>query len=63
VPGVGAQALGLLAQAFPEEGPRWRAAIVRLVEEIPRARWSQRMDVLSVDEALEAAPPIASRSA
>ena len=55
VPGIGAQALGLLGRSFPEMRGSWRDAVGRLVSEIPRERWYQRIDVLSVEEALEGA--------
>lgn len=62
VPGIGVQALGLLGKAFPEARVGQRVRVGRLVEGISRARWGERMDVLSVEEALvgalgDRAPP------
>jgi hypothetical protein len=55
IPGIGVQALGLLGQAFPDARPRWKDGVPALVEGIAREHWGQRMDVLSVDEALRTA--------
>ena len=53
VDGFGLQILGLLAcEAGPLPG--WEDAARRLAAIVPAARWSQRIDVLSVDEALGA---------
>lgn len=51
LPGIGIQALALLAEALPEarKAPRDDAALTRGV---PPACWSLRMDILSMDEAL-----------
>ena len=54
-PGVGIQALGLLGRAFPAVRGRFRGAVAGLVRDVPEAHWDQRMDVLSVNEALELA--------
>ncbi|WP_437657783.1 protein kinase domain-containing protein [Sorangium sp. So ce1182] len=51
VPGIGLQALGLLGRAYPEARGALRDSMDRLAAGIPRERWSQRMDVLSVEEA------------
>jgi len=50
VPGVGLQALALLrAGSAP---PPTEVVVTRLAAMVPRERWSEPMDVLSVDEAL-----------
>lgn len=49
VPGVGLQALALLGAASPRPA---EAVVARLAATVPRERWSEPMDVLSVDEAL-----------
>jgi eukaryotic-like serine/threonine-protein kinase len=54
-PGLGIQALGLLGRVFPEKRPLWQHAIPKLVQDVPRAHWHERMDVLSVNEAWEGA--------
>lgn len=54
VPGIGVQALGLLAQARRSVPPSWKEAALSLTGEIPRRSWHVRMDILSVEEALEA---------
>jgi len=59
VPGLGIQALGLLGGVFPESRKHWQAAIPALVREIPKLNWDHRMDVLSVNEALEGAREVA----
>ena len=51
--GFGIQALGVLARAEPALAVK-PSDLDRLAAEIPRDRWSLRMDVLSVDEALAA---------
>ncbi|WP_437586794.1 protein kinase domain-containing protein [Sorangium sp. So ce1000] len=55
VPGIGIQALGLLGPVFPEARPSWREAVRGLVHGIPREHWGRRIEVLSVEEALEGA--------
>jgi eukaryotic-like serine/threonine-protein kinase len=50
--GIGIQALGLLGLASPASTARWRDAIPPLLEGVPRERWGERMDVLSMEEAL-----------
>ncbi|WP_437627889.1 protein kinase domain-containing protein [Sorangium sp. So ce1151] len=56
LPGIGVQALGLLGRVFPEarSGSGWQDAVEGLVEGVPREHWGRRIDVLSVEEALEA---------
>jgi len=46
---VGLQALALLGAASPRPE---EAVVARLAATVPRERWSEPMDVLSVDEAL-----------
>ncbi|WP_433928233.1 protein kinase [Sorangium cellulosum] len=55
VPGIGIQALGLLGRVFPEARPSWREAVPGLVQGVPREHWGRRIEVLSVEEALEGA--------
>ena len=55
VPGAGVQMLGLLGRACPEVASGLVPAIVLLRASIPERSWPVRMDVLSVDEALEMA--------
>ncbi|WP_437909086.1 serine/threonine-protein kinase [Sorangium sp. So ce327] len=55
IPGIGVQALGLLGPAFPEARDSWRDAVQGLVHGIPREHWGRRIEVLSVEEALEGA--------
>jgi hypothetical protein len=55
IPGIGIQVLGLLGRAFPEARPRWQEAVPRLAGMIPREHWGERVDVLSVAEALAGA--------
>ncbi|MCC6555479.1 MAG: hypothetical protein IT372_21165 [Polyangiaceae bacterium] len=57
VPGMGAQALGLLGRAAPAMRGQWAGAVEGLLEGIPRERWGLRMDVLSAEEALAWAEP------
>jgi hypothetical protein len=52
VPGVGVQALGLLAGVCPAVRAALREAAGPLAATIPRARWGERLDVVSVAEAL-----------
>lgn len=52
VPGIGIQALGLLKLAYPWLRPRPETVLNALCVGIPRAKWDQRMDVISVKEAL-----------
>jgi hypothetical protein len=54
VPGIGLQALGLIARVAPEAAATGPEVLRALVAGVPRAHWSLRMDVISVDEALEA---------
>lgn len=49
-PGVGIQVLALIAK---HRGERPSADELALAEQVPRANWHQRIDVLSVDEALK----------
>ncbi|XXX78722.1 serine/threonine-protein kinase [Sorangium sp. So ce134] len=53
--GIGVQALGLLGRTFPEARSGWQEAVGGLVEGIPREHWGRRIDVLSVEEALDGA--------
>ncbi|MGK3960838.1 protein kinase [Sorangium sp. So ce118] len=54
VPGLGVQALGLLARARrAPPPPGWKRAALPLTEGVPRRFWPLRMDVLSVEESLE----------
>ncbi|WP_437631119.1 protein kinase domain-containing protein [Sorangium sp. So ce854] len=55
IPGIGIQALGLLGRVFPEARASWRDAVQGLVQGIPREHWGRRIEVLSVEEALEGA--------
>lgn len=55
VPGIGLQALGLLCLARPGLRRRVRKDLERLAGSVPREHLSQRMDVLSAEEALNAA--------
>ncbi|WP_437287594.1 protein kinase domain-containing protein [Sorangium sp. So ce406] len=55
VPGIGLQALGLLGRTSAEARALLRDQVDRLAAGIPRERWSQRMDVLSVEEAIRGA--------
>jgi hypothetical protein len=50
--GVTVQVLGLLGPVFPHLVSGWREEVPALAEQIPRAHWGTRIDVLSVDEAL-----------
>lgn len=54
VPGLGVQVLGLLAMGFPGERLTDLHIAQRLANQVPRAFWSHRIDVLSVEEALRA---------
>ncbi|MEJ7730234.1 MAG: hypothetical protein WKG00_13575 [Polyangiaceae bacterium] len=54
VPGVGLQALGLVALGAREAAATQPEVLRQLAAAVPRAHWSQRMDVISVDEALGA---------
>jgi len=54
-PGIGVQTIGLLGMVRPDMRPSWLHAIEGLVRNIPRAHWNERMDVLSVNEALDGA--------
>jgi hypothetical protein len=51
VPGVGIQVLGLLAPAWQGRPPD-PARLAALAEQVARAHWHLRIDILSVDEAL-----------
>ncbi len=51
VPGVGIQVLGLLAPAWQGRLPD-PARLAALAEQVARAHWHLRIDILSVDEAL-----------
>lgn len=51
-PGVGIQALGLLGRVFPQRCSSWQHAVAELVKGVPERHWNQRMDVLSVREAM-----------
>ncbi|WP_437588278.1 protein kinase domain-containing protein [Sorangium sp. So ce1000] len=53
-PGVGIQALALLSRVCPAVQPALREAAGPLTAAIPRRRWGERMDILSVAEALDA---------
>lgn len=53
VRGIGIQTLGLLGRVFPTRRSSWQNDIDELVGDIPREHWHKRMDVLSVEEALE----------
>lgn len=55
IPGIGIQVLGLLGRAFPGARPRWQKVVPGLAGMIPREHWGERVDVLSVAEALEGA--------
>ncbi len=55
VPGIGVQALGLLCLKDPAVRPLLREAEGPLTAAIPRGQWGERMDILSVEEALSAA--------
>jgi hypothetical protein len=55
-PGLGIQALGLLVRPFPAVQGRLRGAVAGLVRDVPKAHWDERMDVLSVNEALCPSP-------
>ncbi len=52
VPGVGIQALGLLAPARQGRSPD-PARIDELADQVARAHWNERIDILSVAEALD----------
>jgi eukaryotic-like serine/threonine-protein kinase len=52
VPGIGAQALGLLGLAFPEAAVRLGETVARLAAASPRAHRGKRMDVISMAESL-----------
>ena len=54
VPGLGIQALGLLARACKGAPEAWRSAAPRLAGSVPQGAWPRPLDVLSVDEALDA---------
>lgn len=55
VPGIGLQALALLARARRGRAPAaWRRAALPLTAGVPVDCWPIRMDVLSVDESLDA---------
>jgi len=56
-PGIGIQALGLVAGVCPAVRPALREAADSLTAAIPRRRWDERMDILSVAEALAAGEP------
>lgn len=51
MPGVGLQALALLASANVDV-PRDEGVLQSLAQGVPQKHWSSRMDILSVDEAL-----------
>lgn len=52
MPGVGLQALALLASRGIR-APKDEALVQSLAASVPKKHWSNRMDILSVDEALE----------
>ncbi len=52
--GLGVQILGLAAMSGADLGGEGRESASRLAETVPRAMWSRRIDVLSVEEALAA---------
>ncbi|APR76174.1 serine/threonine protein kinase [Minicystis rosea] len=54
VRGLGIQAIGLLARAPGSPSPAWRESAPPLAATIAPTAWRRRMDVLSVDEALDA---------
>jgi hypothetical protein len=54
VPGIGVQALALLATRWVEQAAGWRAVGQGLAELVPREHWHVRQDVLSVEESLAA---------
>ena len=56
VAGLGIQALGLLALGGPSFVRPAQAVVDRLAGTVPRAHWSSRIDVTSVDEALSSMP-------
>lgn len=52
VPGLGIQALGLLGRAFPTMRSSWQRDIEHLAHQVPQQHWHERMDILSIAEAL-----------
>jgi hypothetical protein len=52
IPGVGLQALALLASGGVEV-PKNESLLQSLAASVPKKHWSCRMDIFSVDEALE----------
>ncbi|MFO0756294.1 MAG: serine/threonine-protein kinase [Byssovorax sp.] len=55
LPGIGLQAVALLAEAgHLPPGRMTEEQVTRLAEAVPRAHWSKRMDFMSVDECLAA---------
>ena len=55
VSGLGIQALGLLGRVYPNMRSSWQHAIEGLVQDVPRQHWHERMDILSIDEAMQGA--------
>lgn len=55
LPGIGLQALALLARVAPALRASWKGAVPGLSAGVPEAFWHLRMDVLSMDEALAGA--------
>jgi len=53
VPGIGVQALALLAVRWPGHAEAWRSAALDRADLVPRRHWGVRQDVLSVTESLE----------
>ena len=52
LPRVAVQTLGLLGRLWPEGRGRWAATARSMAATVPRARWDQRLEVISVAEAL-----------
>lgn len=54
IPGLGIQMLGLLAMGFPTQRQDFGLYAQELAAQIPEVHWNRRIDILSVDEALNA---------
>lgn len=54
ISGIGIQMLGLLAMGFPEERRAFAQGAEALAAQVPRSQWKGRIDILSVQESLEA---------
>ena len=58
LPGLVAQTIGLVNMALPEPDPALTRLALSAAHGRPEAQWGQRLEVLSLDEAVGRAPPV-----